>query len=74
MGEIGLKSGKIVKIRWNRVKSRFHHRFNDCIAEDKIAIAIYRYPVTIGIWPIAITEQKQKLQNHVLSDFQCWNP
>jgi hypothetical protein len=28
-GKIGLKSGKIVKIGWNRLKSRFHCRFND---------------------------------------------
>jgi len=27
--KIGLKSGKIVKIGWNRLKSRFHCRFND---------------------------------------------
>jgi hypothetical protein len=25
----------------------------------------------IGIWPIAVTEQKQKSQNHIFSDFQC---
>jgi len=29
MGEIELKSGEIVKIRWNREKSRFQGRFHD---------------------------------------------
>jgi hypothetical protein len=29
MGKIGSKSGKIVKIGWNRLKSRFHCRFNE---------------------------------------------
>jgi len=30
MGEIGLKSGEIAKIGWNRTKSRFQYRFCDC--------------------------------------------
>jgi len=30
MGEIRLKSGEIVKIGWNRAKSRFQDRFYDC--------------------------------------------
>ena len=52
MNEIGLKSGKIAKIRWNRVKTRFHHRFNAFSTEDKMWITIpsnSRCPAIIGL-------------------------
>jgi hypothetical protein len=38
MGKIGSKSGKIIKIGWNRLKSRFHHRFNDFTRRKKKAM------------------------------------
>jgi len=38
MGEIGLKSGEIVKIGWNRVKTWFQDRFNDFSRKHKLLL------------------------------------
>ena len=56
-----MKSGKIVKIRWNRVKTRFHHQFNAFSKEDKMWIIVpssSRCPVIIGLLH---TQNKSKI-------------
>jgi hypothetical protein len=56
MGKIGSKSGKIVKIGWNRLKSRFHHHWTSLLAEDKNTMLM------TGVdHLLAFTEQKRQI-------------
>jgi hypothetical protein len=68
MGEIGLKLGEIVKIGWNRVKTRFQDRFNDFIIKHKLSL---RFPPTLGVqWLLAIGYYRTKAKSRSVSHTQ----
>jgi len=57
MGKIGLKSGKIVKIRWNRAKTRFHTRFYAFgTTQTIVRHCSLQLQVSSAYWPIGYTQ------------------
>jgi hypothetical protein len=62
-----MKSGKIAKIGWNCVKTRFHHRFNAFSKENKMWIIVPSSSRCQAIIGLLHTQNKSKVTFSVFS-------